>query len=140
MFIRYECDTCGLAYEVSRTDRDLHLLSIIMPCPSFECGGGILVVNETATTPKRLTSKILYEACMGRGFPEERRCSPEVLEKLLVGSGITSVKLKAVGADEDRSIIESMTIRHEDLKFTLHFAMSNHGATVYKVIKEDADG
>lgn len=140
MFIKYECDVCGMSYDVSRMDKDLHLLSIRMPCPGFECTGGVQVVNDTAEPPKRLTAKILYEACMGRGFPEERRCSPEVLENLLVNSYITSVKLKGVDVDEDRSIIESMTVDHEDLKITIHFAMSNHGATVYKVIKEAADG
>jgi len=140
MFIKYECDVCGLSYEVSRLDKELHLLSIRMPCPGFECDGGVQVVNETSEPPKKLTSRVLYEACMGRGFPEERRCSPEVLENLLVNSYITSVKLRSVEVDEDRSIIESMTVDNGELRLTIHFAMSNHGATVYKVIKEEADG
>jgi hypothetical protein len=140
MLIKYECDVCGLSYDVSRMDKELHLLSIRMPCPGFECNGGVQVVNETAEPPKKLTARVLYEACMGRGFPEERYCSPEALEKLLVNSHITSVQLKEVAVDEDRSIIESMTVDTGDYKITLHFAMSNHGATIYKAIKEESNG
>jgi hypothetical protein len=140
MVILYECDQCGLAYSVSRLDEELNLLTLRMACPGFECDGGVQVVNEAAEPPKQMTARVLYEACMGRGFPEERHCSPEVLKNLLVNSYITDVDLKDVPADDDRSIIETMTVDTGSMVLTIHFAMSNHGATVYKVIKEGTDG
>jgi hypothetical protein len=118
-------------------DKDLSILSVLMPCPITACYGSVQVVQAAAATPKVVSAKELFEACLGRGFKEERRCSPESLRKLLIGGVIEEVGLEEVSADEDRSIISTMTVSCDGLEMQVFFAMSRLGATIYKVIKTD---
>lgn len=137
MHLFYECSECGAAYRISRLDDDLHLLMVVMSCPESCCSGDIKVVDSTSGTFKQVTAKIMYEAAMGKGFPAERKCSPESLRELLVGAFITYVDVEDVKVDQDRSIISSMSVGVRDGKsYTVHFAMSSHGATIYKVIQD----
>lgn len=138
MSLAYQCSECGSSYQVSRMDEELHLLLVVMPCPESCCSGNVRVVDEPdGKLPKKTTAKILFEACMGKGFPADRKCSPEALRDLLVGGFITSLDLYEINADQDRSIIKSMSVGIRDGKScTIHFAMSNLGATIYKVIQD----
>jgi hypothetical protein len=137
MYLSYECVECGSSYRVSKMDDELHLLMVVMSCPESCCSGEVRIVEDPASEPKRTTAKILFEACMGKGFPAERKCSPEALRELLVGAFITYVDVEDVKVDQDRSIIQSMSVGVRDGKsYTVHFAMSNNGATIYKVIQD----
>lgn len=139
MCLLYECDICGASFRIPRMDEDLNILSVRMYCPVRECTGEVQIVSEVVdgTEVKLVSAKEFFEACHGRGFKEERRCSPEALQTLLTGAVITEVDLEPVSADKDRSIINSMRIFvNDDISMRVFFAMSNHGATIYKVIKD----
>lgn len=139
MYLNYQCSECGSSYSVPRIDDHLHLLMVVMPCPQGCCSGDVKIVDDIEGINLRAntTAKILFEACMGKGFPAERKCSPEALNDLLVGGFITSLDLEEVSVDQDRSIIKSMSVGIRDGKnYTIHFAMSNLGATIYKVIQD----
>lgn len=131
--LMYYCESCEYGYRVPKTDPNRNLLTLTMPCPNKECDGGEIEHGDRKEAKKvfTLTAKVLYEACMGMGFPEERLCSPAHLEKLLLGSTILSLDLNPAG--DSRSLIESMTITEDDItQHKIFFAMSVKGATIYK--------
>lgn len=134
--LMYYCSQCEFGYRVPTADRDRHLLQLVMPCPTKECEGSIeygdpQVVKEGQT----LAARTLYEACFGMGFPEERQCSPTHLTDLLIGSTVVLASLTEL--EQNRSCIEHLTVEKEGHKqrYRIFFAMSTHGATIYKIEK-----
>lgn len=133
--LMYYCESCEYGYRVPKTDPNRNLLTLTMPCPNKKCDGGEIEHGDRQEAKKvfTLTAKILYEACMGMGFPEERLCSPEHLQTLMLGRVVLEVDLEPVGGT--RSIISSMVMGSEcgtEPSHRLFFAMSTKGATIYK--------
>lgn len=137
--IIYGCLSCYSAFQVSKTDENLHLLSLRMPCPTPSCEGSLELIDkdEVFKTVQLVRAQELFSASMGRGFEHERKCSPKQLAKLLENSEIQDVDLEEAG--KDRSIIKSMVVLKYDkngdggMLHRVCFAMSTKGATIYKV-------
>lgn len=131
----YRCPKCEHSYFVSSTDQDKHLLKKGMRCPNFrECGGFLAQRAWKTNTPpvpkaRKVTAIELYQAAAGIGLPEERKCSPKDIRKLMLGSKITSIHLENA-PDPKKSILMSMTL---DSGKTVYVTASTKGAIVYKV-------
>lgn len=130
--LMYFCKLCEHGYCVPAADPDKKLLNLLMPCPTRECSGKI-EYGDPQTTKQQATmpAKILFEACMGRGFPEDRECSPEHLRSVLLNGEIIALELEEAGPN--RSFILSMEVETEDAQHKVFFAMSTRGATIYKI-------
>lgn len=139
MFAYYSCDSCGMAFQVPKTDENLHLLSLRMRCPDNTCEDKLQICDREkwagAWVP--IDAEALFAACSGVGVPAERKCSPSDLEMLLGGT-IRTMELEPSSADPNRSIISNMVVdldlgKEESRAVAVYFAMSTHGATIYKV-------
>lgn len=139
MFVFYSC-TCGLSYTINKKDEDLHLLALRMRCPNNKCDGdGLEIQNEDhGVRGVHRSAKELFALCSGIGTPEERQCSPESLQELLVGGHIKELELEPSSADPNRSLISRMVVGIDfgepSQSVAVYFAMSSRGATIYKVI------
>jgi hypothetical protein len=129
----YSCKKCRCAFVVSGSDENLKLLQPSMRCPNaMSCEGKIRVYATTNMDFKeaiRISALHLYQASMGAGLPKEKKCSPQEVKKLLVGSTIAEVELQNC-PDPKRSIILSLTLNNGKV---LHFASSTKGATIFKI-------
>ena len=136
----YTCRKCRTVFSVSALDSNAHLLKKSMRCPRAKpCDGRIFHSATTNIPPDFAVVSVdaleLYQATMGMGLPKERKCTPAVLEKVLVGAKIKSVHVEAVPATS-RSLIFSITL---DNGKVVHLAASTKGAAVYR-ITEEANG
>ncbi len=130
----FTCRKCSRAYAVPALDANLRLLKSRMRCPNWmTCKGSIYRGAETNVKPSfhvvMLSAIELYQASMGTGLPEERKCGPKDLKKIMVGSKITEVQLGDAPA-ANRSLIHSITL---DNGKVLHLAPSTKGASVFKI-------
>ncbi len=131
----YRCPKCENSFLVSSEDPDKHLLKRGMRCPNYrECSGNLVQRNFKANTgpipnARKVTAIELYQAAAGIGLPEERKCSPKDIRKLLLGSRISSVHLENA-PDPKKSILMSMTL---DNGKTVYVTTSTKGAIIYKV-------
>ena len=136
MLVFYACP-CGAAFKVSKTDEDLHLLSLRMRCPDESCVRGMFEIQDNDDDGVLITAKELFALCSGRGTPKERQCSPERLRELLVGGHIKELEVEASSADPNRSLVSKMLVGIDfgdpSKAVVVHFAMSSKGATIYKV-------
>jgi hypothetical protein len=128
----YICKGCSAAFVVPDSDPNAHLLKKSMRCPNHEaCGGKVKIYaagNIKVKGSQHISALQLFQASFGAGLPNEKRCGPKDLRKLLLGSTITEVDLKA-SSDPQRSLIISLTLGTK----VIHFASSTLGATVFKV-------
>lgn len=139
MFIFYNCK-CGEAFGVPKIDENLHLLSLVMRCPDSSCSDKLRVCDAAKVYKgwKDLSAEDLFAACSGVGLPPEQQCSPVDLEMLLLGGIINAMELESSGSNPKRSIISNMVVgidpcKEDSRAVKVHFAMSVHGATIYKV-------
>lgn len=144
LVIMYFCESCEFGYTIPKTDANKRLLQLAMPCPNKDCDEGSIEVSARQEVKQlvNLSALVLYEACMGRGFPEEQVCSPEHLEHVLVGATIMNMDLKPAGTG--RSFIESMTVAAggedgPEINHKVYFAMSVKGATIHKIQELTSD-
>ena len=132
----YTCKKCRSVYVVSEKDQHIELLKKIMRCPNAQrCAGKIRVYansNIPVSGSLKVTAVHLYQASMGAGLPDERRCSPKEVRQMLLGATVTGAELEAA-PDPHRSLLLSMTLSTGK---TLHIASSTKGATIYKVTEE----
>ena len=136
--LMYYCELCEHGYRVPASDPDRRLLNLVMPCPTKGCDGKIEFGDpKTIKQGSTMPAKILFEACMGHGFPEDRECSPEHLRSVLLNTEILSLELEEAGPN--RSFINSMEVENADGRHKVFFAMSTKGATIYK-IEDMTDG
>lgn len=137
MFVYYTCDKCNLSYRVQKTDPELGLLTLKMPCPGVDCSEEVMITG-TFGGAKLIKAQALWEACMGRGFPEDRFCSPQALKKLLLNGVISELDLVEASSDADRSIINTMRVETtQGPDFVIHFGASSHGATIFKAMEAE---
>lgn len=134
----YFCTKCQSSFLVDMDDSARHLLKKSMRCPNFiTCKGR---VNERGFTTKNMpTGEIknarkvsateLYQATMGIGLANERKCSPRDIRQLLTGARISQVQVEKA-SDPQKSILLSITL---DNGKAVHLSSSTHGAIVYKV-------
>lgn len=131
----YGCKKCGAQFIVPSIDPDIGLLKTRMRCPS-SCGGTVRLRAETNIRMKQpvqqVTALHLYQAVMGVGLPQERRCGPGDVTKVLVGSRIKAIDI-VEAPDPRRSIVNSITL--EDGR-VVYLASSTKGATVYRITEE----
>lgn len=133
--LHFACTKCKIAYAVSATDSNVLLLNKEMRCPEYSCGGKLkqTVHKVGKRGHERVYTLIgaleLYQAVMGIGLPEERKCSPKNVRKMMLGSSILDVSVEAA-PDPQRSIITSLTLNNGKV---LHFTISVRGATIFKV-------
>ena len=134
----YRCPKCDHSYFVDMDDPDRHLLKKTMRCPNFgSCTGKIVERGFNQTTcptgqidnTRKVTALELYQACLGVGLANERKCSPKDIEKLLVGSRIVKTHIEKA-PDPQRCLLLSLTL---DNGKVVHVSSSTKGAIVYKV-------
>jgi hypothetical protein len=136
----YFCSKCKNSFLVKGDDAEVHLLNKQMRCPNFHtCDGKIRQRVIHKNLPSGVVDKArwikalhLYQASLGIGFPEERKCSPKHLTQLLVGSRIKTVNLDNA-PDPKKSIILSISL---DNGKVVHIGTSTKGAIIYKVTEE----
>lgn len=129
--LMYYCEKCEHGYRVPKVDPDRKLLTLTMPCPTAECDGDVEFGDpKTVKSGETMSAKVLYEACMGMGFPHERECSPEQLQMLMVGGTVRDLDVSSIGVG--RSLIDSIVVEKDDRLHRFHFAMSTKGATIFK--------
>lgn len=126
---------CKTTYAVPATDPQLPLLKRSgMRCPNAAtCKSRLRETGKTNLTfspgVQKITALELYQACMGVGAPEERRCAPIDVKKVIDGAMIISAHTEA-SPDPKRTIIHSLVL---DNGKVLHFAASTRGATIFKI-------
>lgn len=125
----WSCKKCSGAWAVLKHDPDVGLLKSRMRCPNYDrCKGHLREVSK-AENAARMPALSLWQSIMGMGTPEQRKCSPKELEKVLSGAKVKAVVLEC-HANPGRSIIHTLSL---DNGKTIHFAGSPSGAVVYKV-------
>lgn len=134
----YRCPKCKNSFLVRSDDEDRRLLKDRgMRCPNHaECQGHIIkraftnnMMGKTIDKARWVTAVQLYQAAAGIGLPEERKCSPKDIRKLMTGSRITSVHVEDA-PDPKKSILMSMSL---DNGKTIFVSTSTKGAIIYKV-------
>ena len=135
-FDYYRCNNCESDYFVPLDDPNRHLLKKTMRCPNYrECKGRI---HLKASTNLRINLRLvidatsLFQATVGLGLPNERKCSPNDVKKALLGSRIKAVHLENA-ADPKKSLIMSLTL---DNGKVFHLSTSTRGAIIYKVTED----
>lgn len=131
----YRCSKCPVVFLVLESDGSIHLLKETMNCPSFKCKGKISVkaiTNIKIPGAKPITALDLYQASMGIGTSEERKCSSKDVQKLLVGATVAKVSF-GKSLDPSRSVINSITLENGK---TIHLATSTQGPMVFKITED----
>lgn len=134
--IAYVCPKCATAIVVHVADKDISLLKTSMRCPS-ECGGRqtksikqhLKVGFFAKYDVKPMSALSFYQASLGCGSPEEKKCGPTAIRKEIIGEKIVSIHLQK-SPDPNRSLIFSMSLGNGK---TIHFATSTKGATIYRM-------
>lgn len=130
--VSWRCPACGDTYSVSKKDSDLKLLKDKMPCIGRGCGGSLQQSRRPYLHALVVKARTLYQACEGLGTPAERKCSPAVVKKLLVGSKIVDVAVTP-SSDKNRAFLTTITLEGGK---TVHLAPSTKGVTVFKVTND----
>lgn len=131
----YRCVKCKCSFFVDTADKNIHLLKPTMRCPNFRsCAGTIRYKAKWPQSGKiekgrRISAIELYQASAGVGLPEEQRCSPNDMTKLMVGTRIKAVHLEKT-SDPKKSVLMSMTLENGKV---VHVTTSTRGALIYKV-------
>lgn len=132
----YRCLKCKMSFFVDSNDDNKHLLKATMRCPNYlTCKGNIRLRQkwpDSGIIPgpvRNLTALELYHATSGIGFPEERRCAPEQMTKIMTGARIYKVHLEK-SPDPQKSVLMSMTL---DNGKVIHLTTSTKGALIYKI-------
>ena len=136
----YYCSKCKNSFLVKGDDTELHLLTKQMRCPNFRtCEGKIRQRVPHSNLPMGIVDKArsikavhLYQASLGIGLPEERKCSPKDLTNLLIGARIKAIDVEAA-PDPKKSVVTSISL---DNGKVIHLATSTAGAVIYKVTEE----
>lgn len=126
------CQEAGCTFAVKvQAATEVHLLKE-HTCPV--CSGELSLLSTLGpqgSHPRAyrcVTSTELFLLLDGMGFPEERKCTPDVIRAALTG-GVRSVDLEGVPGS-DRATIHSITM---DSGVTVFLAASPWGATAYRV-------
>jgi hypothetical protein len=125
----WSCTRCPNTYIISSKDQYLYLMKKTMPCIRYGCTGELKQGRKTKGSSVHALA--LYQAALGVGLDDERKCPPSKIKKLLIGKKITHISLSS-SPDKDRSILESITLEGD---MTIHLAPSTKGVTVFKVTK-----
>ncbi len=130
----WSCKKCNSSWAVLRHDADIELLkSKKMRCPNHDvCQGYIYEITKlpkSSDKVTRLAAVTLWQGTMGVGLPEQRRCTPEELLKVMKGAKIETAVLESA-SNPQRSIIHCLIL---DNGKTIHFAPSPNGALIFKV-------
>jgi hypothetical protein len=123
----YRCATCSASFGVSNTDAHLHLLGVVMRCPTEECAGRLQL--EGGEAAQVVTAQQLFAAARGFGTPEEKECSTEKLQNALVGRRIVGIEVVETGR-KNRPVVKSIVL---DDGVRAHFGSSSAGALIYKL-------
>lgn len=136
--IYYGCGSCDAMFGVEENDKDLHLLSLRMECPScLEDKIQIIRHPTRQFIAQVMSAKLLWQACKGLGLPDARSCSPDSVELLLRSATILAIEVEE-SPDPDRSLLSTITIDPlEGTPKKVYFGTSTRGATIYKVTEDD---
>lgn len=138
----YKCSKCEKSFFIKSDDPHKHLLKKSMKCPNFvRCKGRVTHRSWSNTTGEirnyRWSSGLeLYQAAAGLGLMTERDCSPETLQRVMVGSRVVVAEIQETG-DPQKSILMSLTFENGKV---VHLASSVKGAIVYKVTEVSNGG
>jgi len=129
----FTCSKCKTAYSVSSEGPGRYLLKKTMRCPTNCCDGKLKFSSRTniklGFEAVKISALELYQAILGAGLPEEKKCSSKDMRKILVGAKITAAHIDEVPGVE-RSLLFSLTLNN---KKVVHLATSSLGATIYKI-------
>lgn len=131
MMFNYACDDCLTVYSVNGMDKSINILPVVLECP--KCRKRINVTSkwESRSEVMVMSAEALFRAANGLPLPDVESASEARVSHLLLNGKVVSAKL--VPVDQDRVVIESLTIQTNAHSNTLHFATSTKGATIYKV-------
>ena len=138
--VRLPCNHCGHVVELVSGAEEEEYTQLLMEYrgayPCYKCDKGMIIMLPSAPRPEksdeRMTAKQFYLAIQGFGSALERMAPKTVLELLVDGTG-AAVKSRETEGPSPRLIVEELIMRNG---FTLHFAASQYGATVYKVTRD----
>lgn len=132
-FLLYRCDQCPAKYSVSKTDGDIQILTQTLRCPVAKCKGTLKAGAWTTkgSAPRHMTAKDLYTAASGMGLPEETKCSPKDIRKLMIGKTIEELTI-GPASNRMRSTLMAITLEGG---IAVHLAPSPNGVTIYKVTR-----
>lgn len=132
----YFCSKCKHSYFVKDQDPNKHLVKPTMRCPNYRvCKGTVRRKNKWPESgvikgqTHHISALDLYQAAAGVGLPEERKCSPKDMKKMLTGARIVNVQLENA-PDPDKSVLVSMALDNGKVVF---ITTSTKGALIYKV-------
>jgi hypothetical protein len=129
----YYCTKCKGAWQISGLREYGHLLKPAMTCPHQpRCGGKAKRVTRLIPKPRKVSAKVFYQATEGFGFPEERKCGPADVTKVLLGARIVGLGGEPIG---DRTVINSLEL---DSGETVYLGTSPGGPIVYRMVKHAA--
>lgn len=131
MMYNYVCEDDLMVYSVNRMDPSIKILPVVIGCP--KCRKDITVAPNFPARSQVLilTAEELFRAANGLPLPPDESASEARVSHLLLNGKITGVKL--ISVDQDRVIIESISVKYLEQNHTLHFATSTKGATIFKV-------
>ncbi len=138
MIISYQCETDKVDYRVSKMDPQLHLLGVVLPCPTCRTPMTITEAKidfavKDVWSIKRISALELFQASNGLGFKSEQDAASLGKISQCVGAKIKSISMEEVGP---RVIVNSITVEDNTGLHVLHFGTSTKGAVIYKVVQE----
>lgn len=130
------CSKCKHSYFVHMDDPNRHLIKKTMRCPNYRtCAGTIRHKTKWPESgvikgrTRHISAIELYQASAGIGLPEERKCSPKAMKKMLTGARIMNVMLETA-PDPNKSVLVSLALDNGKVIFV---TTSTKGALIYKV-------
>ncbi len=131
MMFNYVCEKDRAVFSVNGMDPSIRILPVMLDCP--RCRNPISVASkwEASSEVVVLSAEDLFRAANGLGLPDVENASEARVAHLLTEGKFVAVKLSPV--NNDRVIIETLTVKISENLYTLHFATSTNGATIYKV-------
>lgn len=130
------CNNCKLGLRITDAQEEIQSMLVgrdHIPCPECQCPCTTApFVDNAVLQEKRVRSVTAMEAFLaieGQGFPEERECAAEIVEKVLLEQRIKEVKVHSV-PNTGRSVIELLTLEDGTV---IYFGSSVHGALVYRI-------
>lgn len=137
MVVTYRCRNCQTLYRIKDRKAAMDNLKAMEKCPREWCGGDATLYEHGQMSSSKpgitLTTKEFIEAKNGLGLPDEQKCSPEELKKLLIGRKIIDFEIGPHPTNPKRSLIRQVIVEGESKPFRLFLGVSNHGVSAYKV-------
>lgn len=141
------CDACRLTFYITDAGTSDLFHGTLQEYAPFHCnvcsgeltpfkGEDLPAETVTAYQWIPLTSEEFFGAQKGMGLPNERGCTKEVVEKLLLSSPVVRVICRSI-PNTTRSVVEALVLEND---YVIFMGSSAHGATVYRIVQLSQSG